>query len=404
MSTGVHALAYLPEVQITVASGSTFAIESLRAGLNKVAIMQQEGTPAATYANEVCLMENPFSSCIWDIVVSGGSTFATGTVTFATALANAFATGTAQCTSVIATDTCTVNGLTYTAVAGAKSDNTEFSIDTGDTACALDLADSIDNDTRSGTTGDVSAISATDTVTITTDVEGTAGNAITLAQTGGTITLSGAVFTGGISADTVTINGLVYTAVAGVKADDTEFSIDGDNTVDAADLADSISGDIRTGTLGEISAVSASAVVTMTSDLEGTAGNAVTLVSSDGATLAVSGSGTFTGGADAADYQLTFDSESITTISTIGRPALASRRVLDIEIVSGAYEFTVRSAQAVLGLIEQFEDKVASTGVGTTNDGTYTDVLANGPTPYNQYVWDVTKADNVYTLTPTANS
>ena len=195
MSTGVPALTYLPQTQITVASGDTFSIESLKAGLNKVAQMQEDATPAGTYTAQKCLMNNPYSTCAWDIVVAGGSTFATGTVTAATVLAN----------------------------------------------------------------------------------------------------------------DTVTINGLVYTAVAGVKADNTEFSIDGTDTVDAADLADSIQNDTRSGTIGDLSATSAAAVVTVTSDLEGTAGNAVTLVSS-GATLAVSGAGTLTGGADAADYQLTFSS------------------------------------------------------------------------------------------------
>lgn len=293
MSKGVPALTYLPKTEISVASGDSFSIESLKAGLNKVATMQEEETAAGTYADEKCLMDNPYSTCIWDIVVAAGTdTAATGTVTCATAIAN---------------DTVTVNGLLYTGVAGTKSDNTEFSIDTSDTATATDLAASITNDTRTGTIGDVTAVSAV-------------------------------------------------------------------------------------------------AVVTMTSDLQGSAGNAVTLVSSDGGTLAVSGSGTFTGGTDAAIYQLTFDSEDITTITTIGRPALTTRRLLDISIVASSNQFTVRSAQAALNLVDKFEDAVASTGTGTTGDGTYTDLIAKGPTPYQEFIWDIIKADDVYTLTPTVNS
>ena len=110
------------------------------------------------------------------------------------------ATGTATCVSVIATDTITVNGLVYTAVAGAKANNTEFSVDTGDNECATDLADSLTNDTRIGTDdADIRAkgVAASNVVTITAEAGGTSGNSITLSQTGGTITLSGANLTGG---------------------------------------------------------------------------------------------------------------------------------------------------------------------------------------------------------------
>jgi len=108
----------------------------------------------------------------------------------------------------------------------------------------------------------------------------------------GTITLATVV-----AGDTVTVNGLVYTAVAGVKANNTEFSVDGTDTVDAADLADSISNDTRAGILDDLTAVSAVAVVTAAQTRLGTGGNATTLSSSNGARLAVSGA-TFTGGVD----------------------------------------------------------------------------------------------------------
>ena len=225
------------------------------------------------------------------------ATSSTGTVTLLGALANVFSTNTAQCTSVIDTDTCVVNGLTYTAVDGVKSDNTEFSADTGDNECAADLAASINADVRSGTIGDVSAVASTDTVTLTTDVAGVAGDATTLAETGSTITLGNATFENGVDADFTTINGLVYTAVAGTKANNTQFSIDGNDTVDGDDLADSINNDVRSGTLGIVSAVNAAGEITLTSDEVGTSGDATTLTSSDGTTLAVSGA-VFSGGDD----------------------------------------------------------------------------------------------------------
>ena len=98
--------------------------------------------------------------------------------------------------------------------------------------------------------------------------------------------------------DTVTVNGLVYTAVAGVKADNTEFSIDTSDTACAFDLANSISGDTRIGTLSTQSANNVANVVTVTTDAVGSTGNAVTLVSSNGTRLAVSGTGTLEGGSE----------------------------------------------------------------------------------------------------------
>jgi len=110
------------------------------------------------------------------------------------------ATGTATCVSVGAGDTFSVNGLTYTGVTGAKADNTEFSVDTSDNACAADLADSITNDARTGTdeaSVDQTATSGTNDVNIIADTVGSIGNNITMAQTGGNITLSGANLSGG---------------------------------------------------------------------------------------------------------------------------------------------------------------------------------------------------------------
>jgi len=114
------------------------------------------------------------------------------------------------------------------------------------------------------------------------------------------------------SGDTVTINGLVYTAVAGAKSDNTEFSVDGSDTVDAADLVDSITNDTRIGFLKNVTATNTAGVVTLTSTAIGAAGNLVTLVSSNGTRLAVSGS-IFSGGIDNFDIR---DIENISPEST----------------------------------------------------------------------------------------
>lgn len=115
---------------------------------------------------------------------------------------------------------------------------------------------------------------------------------LALVAANGTVTLLGVQ-----AGDIVTINGITYTAVAGAKSNNTEFSIDGSDTVDAADLVDSVTNDTRQGTLADITAANVLGVVTFTSTAIGAAGNAVTLVSSDGTRLAVSGA-TLAGGVD----------------------------------------------------------------------------------------------------------
>ena len=231
-------------------------------------------------------------------VIPYGQTDATGTITLASAVANTYAFGTVTLVSALALDTVTVNGLVYTAVAGVRSDNTEFSIDTSDAAAGIDLAAAITGDVRTGTNGGITATdNGSGVVTFTTDVLGTGGNAITLVSSNGTrlaVTGSGTL-TGGVTADTVVINSNIYTAVAGARANNTQFSIDTSNDAAATDLAAAITADTRSG-VNDITAAAVAAVVTATAD--GADGNTTTLTSSSGTRLAVSGSGVFTGGVD----------------------------------------------------------------------------------------------------------
>lgn len=136
------------------------------------------------------------------------------------------------------------------------------------------------------------------------------GNTTVLALVSATATITLATVLAG---STVTINGLVYTAVAGVKANFTQFSIDGSDTVDAADLADSINNDTRVGTLKSVTAIAAVAIITLTSTAVGAAGNAVTLAEDTGAsTITISGP-TFSGGVNNFDIR---DIENISPETT----------------------------------------------------------------------------------------
>lgn len=79
---------------------------------------------------------------------------------------------------------------------------------------------------------------------------------------------------------TVEINGTVYTAVAGVKADNTEFSIDGDDATTAADLVDSITNDVRTSMTDVLSSVTNTGnavIVTVTGIVKASTSNETTV-------------------------------------------------------------------------------------------------------------------------------
>lgn len=150
-----------------------------------VAINTQAGIAVSTNATAVELVDKGFTY----IVVTGDATDGMQ------------ATGTATCVACIVGNTFTVNGLVYTGVAGAKGNNTEFSIDTGDNETAADLADSITNDARTGITVptlDVTATAvATNIVTVTCTTSTNLGNNIDMDENSTTITLSGLFLTGG---------------------------------------------------------------------------------------------------------------------------------------------------------------------------------------------------------------
>ena len=233
---------------------------------------------------------------IIDVPILFAEVKAQGEIVCDTAVIEVKATGTITCATAVVGNVVDFNGLDYTAVAGAKADDTEFSIDTSNDATATDLADSIDDDVRVGIVANASATATTNVVTIVSTATGVTGNTVGLASSDGTtLAVSAAALTGGVDVSTVTVNGLLYTAVAGAKANDTEFSIDTSNDATATDLADSIDDDTR-GTVTDVSATATTDTVTIVSTFTGVLGNAVTMVSAND-TLAPD-SATLTGGQD----------------------------------------------------------------------------------------------------------
>jgi phage tail sheath gpL-like len=109
-------------------------------------------------------------------------------------------------------------------------------------------------------------------------------------QASGTVTFSSLV-----ADDTVTINGVVFTAKASPSGTN-QFGLGANDTAAAANLAAKINASALAGIVNVVTATSALGVVTLTAVQPGLAGNAVTIaISAHGS---VSGSGRLTSGTD----------------------------------------------------------------------------------------------------------
>jgi hypothetical protein len=151
---------------------------------------------------------------------------------------------------------------------------------------------------------DLAAIRQEDTVVsaihiVTGDfVDETANITISDTHASGTIALSTAV-----AGNTVTLNGKLYTAVAGAPASNEEFSIDTSDTAAATSLAAAINAREANGA-NAVTATSSTGTVTVRATADGVAGNAITLTKV-GDPITVSGStlsgGTATGGVECSN-------------------------------------------------------------------------------------------------------
>jgi hypothetical protein len=115
----------------------------------------------------------------------------------------------------------------------------------------------------------------------------------------GTVTAASAA-----AADTVTVDGRVYTAIANlaVPANDLQFSVGANDTACAANLAAAINLGERRDPVSSVTAVAVGAVVTITARAEGTGGNAIALATSNNTRLAKSGT-TLAGGTATGSFK-----------------------------------------------------------------------------------------------------
>lgn len=315
-------------------------------------------------------------------VTGGPSVAAEGDLTLSSAVPNTFADGTITFASVQAGDTVSVNDREYTAVNGTKNDFTEFDISGTDAQAAADLVDSITNDVRAQTLGTISAANVDEVVTCTSDQLGTAGNAVTLTSSNGTrLAVSGSgTFTGGVDADTVVVDGKLYTGVAGTKADNTQFSTDTSDTAAAADLADSINNDVRAGTSGlAITATSSLGVVTVTAAVnDGAAGNAITTVGS--ANITAEGAN-LTGGVTSTMTSITVDGVEILNATVPWRDSVtntASDIADAINAFTSAPNYTAANVAGVVTITAVDNEPSTATVASTVSTMTKSDTNMSG--------------------------
>lgn len=98
------------------------------------------------------------------------------------------------------------------------------------------------------------------------------------------------------AADEVVVGGVTFTAVNDATPGTDEFDMSGTNSACATSLAAAINA--NTTLDGAVTASAANAVVTITADVPGVIGNAVTLTTSNGTRLAATGSGRLASGAE----------------------------------------------------------------------------------------------------------
>lgn len=177
------------------------------------------------------------------------------------------------------------------------------------------------------------AVQSGDTLTI-------AGTALTAAQRRATATVTCAT---AIAGNTITVNGVLFTGTAGaVTPGEATFSIDTGNTATATSIAAQVNAYASPKLSGVLAARSSAAVVTFYAIAQGTAGNSLTLATSDNVTLAASGA-TLANGAAIANNTFDFAGTNATTGAAIAAAILAS--------TTAAVQSTTAVADATTGVV-----------------------------------------------------
>jgi hypothetical protein len=197
------------------------------------------------------------------------------------------ATGTATFSTIVAGNVVTVNGVAFTARAAASTQY-EFTLGASDTTAAAALAAAINACVDALITGVVTATSAAGVVTVRAVTGGTGGNAITLAKTGAPVAVSGATLANGA---TVASN---------------QFDYKGSDTETGTALVNALAASGTSLVSGHVTGVNVAGAVTISARVPGVSGNAITIATSNGTRLAITGSLSRLGGGSETALSYTF--------------------------------------------------------------------------------------------------
>lgn len=295
------------------------------------------------------------------------------------------ARGTITLSGVTAGQTVTVNGVVFTAIAGTTSAGRSFAIGGTDTEDATELKNCINADPVLSLI--LTASSAAGVVSLRAIAPGTAANAYTLTKSGAGISVSGATLSGGQARSATT------------------WDYGDTNAQAAAEIGRCINSATNTLVADHVTANVNAAVVTVVSKDTGLQGNTITLASSDGTRLAVTGArltgGTIASsdgaqatqtvtisGADGGAYAIVVNGVSIaftgtngndTTTAASGAAAVnSSTNALVRGLVTATSAAGVVTLTAVRGGLSGNMITLAASGTGATADGTR---LAGGAVP-----------------------
>lgn len=248
-------------------------------------------TGTSTYGGDLALTSGMGAQNALNLIrnhLAGGLNGAQGLSAFTWRDTAVAATGAITLASCAAGTVILINGVPFTAKgSAATAGNNEFDVSGADSADATALAAAINASTTAGIAGVLTASANSATVTVTSSLPGLAGNAVTIENLG--VVATGTVTAASVAAaDTITLNGVTLTAHATTAANN-QFVVGATNAATAANIAACINGSSTALVSTHCRALARSAVVHIFSRFGGKTGNAVTLASSDGTKLAVSG-------------------------------------------------------------------------------------------------------------------
>lgn len=198
------------------------------------------------------------------------------------------ATGTATFSTIVAGNIVTIQGVDFTASA-APTGEFQFLVTGTDTTAAAALAVKINACTHGSIVGVVTATSAAAILTVRAVTGGTGGNAITLARTGAPITVSGA------------------TLASGATVASNQFDYKGSNTETGTALVNALAASATSLVSGHVVGVNAAGAVTISAKVPGVSGNAISIATSNGTRLAITGGvSRLAGGSETLLTTLTF--------------------------------------------------------------------------------------------------